>query len=279
MFVRNALTIDVEEWYQTVLFKDSIRGKNVSTNLTHNIGRILSILEEYDTKATFFIVADVADKNPSFVKSILNSGHEIASHGYKHKLVYKYTHDEFRGDVERSFDILSNLSGTAILGYRACTWSTTNKMTWALDILKETGFRYDASIYPIALNPLTVRELRRYPHILSNGLIEFPPSVFTFWGYNFPFAGGTFLRFFPKEFIKHKINQINSLNKPAIVYLHSWEFDVYPEHLRQISFWKKFIQYANLDSVEQKLRFLLESFKFTTISEILRYDEYIVDSA
>lgn len=268
-YVVNVLSIDVEEWYQTILFNKAGYSNMEVTDLPKNIYDILLLLDAYNTKATFFIVGSVAEKYPDVVKMIAQRGHEIASHGYHHRVVYKMSKQEFIKDTSLSLDVLRRTAQVEILGYRAPTWSIAKNTYWAIDALKSLGLKYDSSIYPVSWNLLESIKLKKFPYKIKDDFIEFPPSTFQFLGYNFPFAGGTFLRFFPYNFIKNIIIEINKKWHPATVYLHSWEFDDEAPKLN-IQKWRYLIQYGNLRSVKRKLRLLLQNFKFSPIREVLR---------
>jgi polysaccharide deacetylase family protein (PEP-CTERM system associated) len=272
--VLNALSIDVEEWYQTVLFNRNYTGDSEMTNLPENIADILDLLDRHNVKATFFVVASVAEKYPDMIRTISGKGHEICSHGYSHKLVYKDSKQYFIKDVGYSLEVLSKLADKQILGYRAPTWSITKKMDWAIDSLCSLGLKYDSSIYPIGINLFDLQEnYRRFPYEIKEDFIEFPPSTFKFLGYNFPFSGGIFLRFFPLDFIKKQIHDINKDKHPAVVYLHPWEFDHNYPKVALLS-WKHMIQYGNLESVKIKLESLLETFRFCPMRECLQLLNY-----
>lgn len=262
----NALTIDVEEWYQTILFfKDNQENTRV-TNLLKNIHEILTLFAKYKAKATFFIVGSVAQKYPNLIKEIIRSGHEVASHGYFHQLAYRLPEKDFFYDVKKSLDILNDLTGNHIIGYRAPTWSITQEMSWAIDILKSLKLRYDSSMYPVGFG---LSNFKRFPYEIKEDFVEFPPSVFQFLGCNFPFAGGTFLRLLPFDFIKNKISELNKKGSSSMVYFHSWEFDEQAP-CRYIPKWKYLVQYSNVKSVKRKIEFLLKSFKFSSIKDILQ---------
>ncbi|MCF7907358.1 MAG: polysaccharide deacetylase family protein [Candidatus Omnitrophica bacterium] len=265
----NAISIDVEEWYQTTLINGNNFSNTESTSLLKNIDEILSLFEECNTKATFFIVGSVVKQYPDIVRMIAERGHELASHGYFHKLVYRMSKQEFSRDLALSLDVLRESAQTNILGYRAPTWSIINDAHWAVDILQAAGLRYDSSIYPFSFNLIKSRKLERFPYKINDNFIEFPPSTFKFLNYNLPFCGGMFLRNFPLSFIKNKIIEINAKGHPAMVYLHSWEFDSQAAKFK-IPNWKRLIQYSNIGSVKGKLLELLQSFKFTSIKEVLQ---------
>ncbi len=267
--VVNALSIDVEEWYETMLFDRNYTGDSEMTNLPENIADILDLLDKHNVKATFFVVAHVAEKYPEAIRIISGKGHEICSHGYLHRPVYKNSKQDFIKDVGYSLGVLSKLANTQILGYRAPTWSITKEMDWAIDVLYSLGLKYDSSIYPVGINPFNLPENhKRFPYKIKADFIEFPPSTFKFLGYNFPFSGGIFLRFFPLNFIKKQIQDINKDKHPALVYFHPWEFEHSYPKVALLS-WKHMIQYGNLESVKVKLKSLLETFRFCPIRECL----------
>lgn len=266
--ITNALCIDVEEWYQTILFNRNSLSDTEITDLPENVYGILSLLDQYNTKATFFIVGLLAKKYPGLIKTISKSGHEIASHGYLHTSLYSMSRKEFSRDLDASLDILNKFSQVKIIGYRAPTWSIRMDAGWVIDILRLKGFRYDSSIYPLSTNLMRCIKLKIYPYTLDKDLIEFPPSVFRFMGYNFPFAGGMFLRFLPFCLIERKIKYINSRGYPAMVYFHPWEFANNVSKLN-VRGWKRWVQYGNASSVKKKLNLLLQKFKFGPIKDIL----------
>lgn len=264
--ILNALSVDVEEWYQTILYNRIFYNDNKITNLPQDLYKILDLLDDYNTKATFFIVGSVAKKYSDLIKVIAEKGHEIASHGYLHRLVYKLSEEEFLEDTKRSLEILNKITQSKIIGYRAPTWSIVRRTPWAIDVLKSLGLRYDSSIYPIGLD---LSNSRRFPYEIRNDFIEFSPSTFQFLSCNFPFAGGTFLRFLSLKFLKNRIMEINRKGYPAMVYFHSWEFDS-NHSTANLSKWKYVVQYSNVDSVKRKLNFLLQNLKFSSIRQVLK---------
>lgn len=266
----NAISVDVEEWYQTILFSSNNNVKvRLVTNLAINIADILSLLNEYNTKATFFIVGSLAEKYPEAIRMIADNGHEICSHNYHHRLVYKMSKEEFSRDLRLSLDALRKNSNKEVLGFRAPSWSITKDSHWSIDILRSCGLKYDSSIYPVNLDLFNSQSHKKFPYKIKNDFIEFPPSTFQFLGNNFPFAGGTFLRLFNSSFIFNKIKGINEKGNPAMIYFHSWEFDNGPPDLI-CQKWKQLIQYGNLGSVREKVKLLLKNFKFCPIKEILQ---------
>lgn len=264
----NALTIDVEEWYQTVFFNKAGYKNDMVTDLAKNIDEILELLEEYNIKATFFIVGLVAEKYPDLVKRIKNGGHEIGSHGYSHNLIYELSKEQFAEEAKKSTDIIEGIIKDKIIGYRASTWSITSRMTWAIDVLESLGFKYDSSIYPKSFN--FNNSYKRFPFEIKKGFIEFPPSTSRFLMLNLPFAGGIFMRFNRPGYIYNGISKVNKMGFPALIYFHSWEFSN-DKSLSGIPTRKRFIQYGNIGSIKKKLNFLFKNFKFCPIRDLLGF--------
>jgi len=262
----NALTIDVEEWYQTVFFNKAGYKNDMVTDLPQNINEILKMLEGYDIKATFFIVGLVAQKYPDLVRKIKDQGHEIGSHGYSHNLIYELSKEQFKDEVKRSIDILEEIIKDKVIGYRASTWSITSRMIWAIDVLESAGFKYDSSIYPKTFD--FKGSNKRFPYEIKKGFIEFPPSTSRFLMLNYPFAGGVFMRFYPQRCAYNGISKINKIGLPALIYFHSWEFSN-DQSLSGIPAWKRFVQYGNIGSIKKKLDFLFKNYKFCPMRQIL----------
>ncbi|MCI0529835.1 MAG: polysaccharide deacetylase family protein, partial [Nitrospira sp.] len=203
----NALTIDVEDYYHVSAFATAIRYEDwhrYESRVEKNTHQILDILDEFNTKGTFFILGWVAERHTQLVKAINERGHEIASHGYAHELIYNQTTGQFREETRRSKQILEDAIGQPVIGYRAASYSITPESLWALDILTEEGFIYDSSIFPIYHDCYGIPGSQRFCHVLNgNGksrLVEFPLSTIRLTGINIPVAGGGYLRLFPYAF-------------------------------------------------------------------------------
>ena len=269
------MSIDVEDYYMVSAFADVVRfrdWKSYDSRLEKNTYRILELLAEYGVKATFFILGWIGENYPTLVRDICSAGHEVASHGYNHRLIYELSPDEFREDIRRSKKILEDISGSRIAGYRAASYSLVRETFWALDILIEEGFAYDSSIFPIYHDRYGVPNAERFPHIISRNsstIWEFPLSTYRFWGGNIPVAGGGYFRLFPFWISRSAIRRINSKeNKPVIFYFHPWEIDEEQPRLngRRLSMMR---HYTNLSSTYLKLRTLLREFQFQPISSFL----------
>ncbi len=269
----NALTIDVEDYYMVSAFADVIKFEDwhmYESRVEKNTYALLELLNAHNTKATFFVLGWIAERNRKMVRDIHEAGHEVASHGYNHRLVYNLTPDQFREDVRQSKSILENITGTPVIGYRAASYSIIKKTIWALDILIEEKFLYDSSIFPIHHDRYGFPEAERFSHMIkrpAGTIIEFPPSTYRLFGQNLPVAGGGYLRLFPLLLTKKAIQRINEKEgNMAIVYLHPWEIDI--DQPRLNGCWKsRFRHYINLKSTLPKLKNFLNEFRFKPLSD------------
>lgn len=268
----NAMTVDLEDWYHSIdsiPFRDWYRYESRLEVSTH---KILEILKQSEVRATFFVLGYVAGKYPALVKEISSMGHEIATHGYSHSLVYRQTPQEFREDLRRSIKVIEDVTHQKVLGYRAPYWTITKESYWALDILQEEGIKYDSSIYPVKTYLYGIPGAPVYPYIVKenngNKLIEFPPSTVTFFGLRVPIAGGFYLRALPSWLVHWGIRKINKEGQSAIVYIHPPEFDSLKPVVK-LPLKEKILHYYNLGVMEKKLKLLLSEFKFNSIRELL----------
>lgn len=271
----NALTVDVEDYYQVSAFDTVVRFEDwgrYESRVVPSTYRILDILDDKGAKGTFFVLGWIAQNNPELVKNIQKRGHEIACHGYSHRRVYTQTPEQFRAETRMSKRILEDITGHEVIGYRAASYSITPKSMWALDILTEEGFKYDSSIFPIRHDIYGIPGYPRFMHKLKgNGspMIEMPLSTVRFLGTNFPVGGGGYLRLYPYLFTSLAIRRINNVEgAPAIVYLHPWEID--PDQPRiEAPLISHFRHYTNLGGMEKKLIKLLAGFSFAPLREIM----------
>jgi len=272
----NALTIDVEDYYHVSAFEAVVRYEDwhrYESRVEKNTHRILDLLDECKTKATFFMLGWVAEHHPELPREIDRRGHEVACHGYSHKLIYGQTEHEFREETKRAKACIEDIVQKPVLGYRAASFSITSKSLWALNILAEEGFRYDSSIFPIRHDRYGIPGFQRFPHRLKlNGnpsLIEFPPTTFLWGPLILPTAGGGYLRLLPLRFILWTIRKVHKQDKePVMLYLHPWELD--PGQPRLGGSWaSRFRHYVNLHKTEGKLTALLDAFRFAPMREVL----------
>ena len=281
----NALTVDVEDYFQVAALAEAIRPEDWNTHelrVERNTHRLLDIFDEAGVKATFFVLGWVAEACPALVPEIAARGHEIASHGYSHQLVYTQTPETFREETRRSRAVLEDQAQRAIIGYRAASYSVTKDSLWALDILAEEGFTWDSSIFPVKHDRYGIPGAERWPHRLTTPggaeLTEFPLTTLKIGPLNIPIAGGGYFRLYPYALTRAGLARVNNSDKqPFIFYLHPWELD--PEQPRVKVGWKsRFRHYNNLEKCEVRLRRLLGDFRFDTVGRILTEQGFRPDS-
>lgn len=273
--VLNAMTIDVEDYFQVSAFEGRAPRHTwdaFESRVCANTERLLSIFEDVGVTATFFVLGWVAERHPSLVRRIVGGGHEVASHGYAHRLVYDLTREAFRDDVRRSKALLESASGTRVYGYRAPSYSVTPRSLWALDILIEEGFGYDSSIFPIHHDRYGIPVSPREPYVLERdggSLIEAPGSAIRIGPVNLPVGGGGYFRLLPYGWTRWGIRRMNVREgRPAIFYLHPWEIDPDQPRLGAGGL-AQLRHYRNLDQTEGRLRRLLADFTFGPMREVL----------
>ena len=274
----NALTIDVEDYYHVSAFESVVRFEEwdrYESRVERNTYRFLDLLDEYKTKATFFVLGWIAERQPTLVRAIDAHGHEVASHGYAHRRVYTQTPAEFREETRRSKRLVEDILGQSVIGYRAASYSITAASLWALDILQEEGFVYDSSIFPIRHDLYGIPGYPRFCHVHNehgnSGMVEFPPSTVRLGGVNIPIAGGGYFRLFPYAFTRWGIRHLNEKEgHPASVYLHPWEIDANQPRILPARGLSRFRHYLHLDKTAARLLCLLRDFRFGTMTEVLQ---------
>jgi polysaccharide deacetylase family protein (PEP-CTERM system associated) len=266
--VVNAMTIDVEDYFHVSVFDGVVprsQWEQLEARVTSNTDRLVDLLAEYQVTATFFILGWVAERCPDLVRRIASQGHEIASHGFAHRLVYDQTPAAFRDDVKRAKAMLESIAGRRVHGFRAPSYSVTPRSLWAIDVLIEEGYTYDASIFPIRHDRYGIPSSPRHPFRFErNGrvLVEAPASTVRIGSMNLPIGGGGYFRILPYGWTRWGIDRVNRVEKrPAIFYLHPWEIDPGQPPLRA-GILSRFRHYHNLAATEQRLRRLLTDFKF-----------------
>lgn len=267
--MRNALSFDIEDWFQVENMKGAIPFSDWDTlelRVARNTERILKILRDNDTRATFFVLGWVAERCPALVREIAREGHEMASHGHAHDLVYNLTRDEFRADIRKSKETIESIAQKKIYGYRAPSFSITNDSMWALDILKDEGFTYDSSIFPVSFHDrYGFDKCESSPFRWPNGLMEVPLTVYRLKGMTLPLAGGGYFRLLPYMYFKYFFRKLNKRNERFTFYLHPWEIDPgQPRVDVPLNF--RFRHYVNLKETEAGLKKLLRDFRFDGIS-------------
>ena len=274
--VVNAFSVDVEDYFQVSALASAIPRETWSSRdlrVERNTGVLLDLLAERNLRGTFFVLGWIADRCPALVKRIAAAGHEVASHGYSHQLIYNQSQDEFREETTRSKHLLEDLVGAPVIGYRAASFSITPKSLWALDTLIDLGFQYDSSVFPIHHDRYGIPNASPEPHVIKapsgRGIAEFPMSAATFFGVKVPVSGGGYFRIFPYWLIRAGLKQINEQQqRPFTFYLHPWEVD--PEQPRvKVGAVSRFRHYTNLSRCEPRLRQLLGEFEFSTMRDVL----------
>ncbi len=272
----NALTVDVEDYFQVSAFASRICRKNweqYECRVESNTNRILSIFDKAEVLGTFFILGWVADRYPALVRRIAAAGHEVASHGYWHQLIYDQTPEEFADDISASREAIYHACGVEVTAYRAPSFSIVPRSRWALDILAEQGFTVDSSIFPIAghdrYGDSTAPRGIHTIETQHGDITEFPPTAGRLGKIPLPIGGGYF-RFFPRSFTQIAINQVRKKGSPAMFYIHPWEVDPDQPRISGISRKSHFRHYVGLKQTETKLRCLLNLFRFAPMGQIIK---------
>ena len=271
----NAFSVDVEDYFQVAALAPAIPRESWAdreSRVERNTDRILALLEERGIRGTFFVLGWIAERHPALVRRIAAAGHEIASHGYSHQLIYTQSPTEFHAETSRSKHLLEDLCGTAVQGYRAASFSITRRSLWALDVLAELGFRYDSSIFPIRHDRYGIPGAPEAPGPITTPsgatLIEFPMCAARWCGVRVPVSGGGYFRLLPFPVTRWGLRQINARGRPFTFYLHPWELD--PDQPRvEVSRLSRFRHYTNLHCCEDRLRRLLAEFPFAPMREVL----------
>jgi len=267
-------SIDVEDWFHILDLASTPpidRWEDLPSRVTANFRKLIDTFDEREVKTTCFFLGWVAEKYPELVKEAAASGHEIASHGYNHRLVYNMTPEEFRDDITRAKRILEDITGRPVNGFRSSGFSVTDKTPWFFDILAEAGYRYDSSLFPGPRSHGGLNTDKLAPHRISvndSGIVEIPISVVRLPGRPLCFFGGGYLRFFPYTVVKYMINRVHSEGRPVVIYIHPREID--PGHPRlPMSARRRFKTYVNLKTTEKKLIRLIDSFDGMTFTEYI----------
>jgi polysaccharide deacetylase family protein (PEP-CTERM system associated) len=279
--MRNALTIDVEEYFHAHAYERVIGAAawdRLPGRVVENTRRILALLGRHRARATFFVLGWVADRHPELVREIARGGHELGSHGYAHRLLYRQTPEEFADDLGRSLAAIRRAvgEGTTLLGYRAPAFSLTDDSLWALDVMQAHGLRYDSSLQPIVAGKSARLRGGKRTGIVGAGrfatrlgrLWEFPVSTIRLAGRNWPVAGGGWFRLLPLWVTRHAIARINAEGAPAIVYLHPWEFDPAEPTVDGAPVLSRFRHRLNLHKTEMRLGRLLDEGEFGPLCEV-----------
>ncbi|KXJ41550.1 MAG: polysaccharide deacetylase [Methylothermaceae bacteria B42] len=269
----NAMSVDVEDWFQVSAFESHIDRKDwnkLVPRVEANTKKILNLFDDAGIKATFFTLGWVAERFPQLIKEIVSQGHELACHGYSHVRVTEQNPQEFREDVKRAKEILEDMVGVPVIGYRAASYSIGRDNLWALEILQDLGFRYSSSIYPVKHDLYGMPEAPRFAFFPENApkLLEIPVTTVKLGGRNFPCGGGGYFRLYPYFLSKWALKQVNQEGQSTVFYFHPWEVDPQQPRPQGLSLKTRLRHYLNLNRMESRLRSLLEDFKWDTMANV-----------
>lgn len=269
----SAMSVDVEDYFQVSAFRPYIEPRDWDQHplrLERNMHRILELFGEHDVRATFFWLGWAAERLPGLVREVARMGHEIASHGFSHVRVHDQTPAQFREDITRTKALLEDLSGTAVLGYRAASFSIDARNLWAFDQLWEAGYRYSSSINPISHDHYGMREAPRFPFRFDGKpLREIPITTVELAGRRLPCGGGGFFRLFPYAWSRWALRRVcGREGRPAVFYFHPWEIDPGQPRVAGLDPRSRFRHYVNLHRFEPKLRRLCTDFRWGPMKEV-----------
>ncbi len=270
--ITNALTIDVEDYFQVSAMAPYIRRSEWDSRecrVEANVDRILALLARHDTRATFFTLGWVAERYPQLVRRIVAGGHELASHGHGHERASDLSREAFTQDIVRAKALLEDVGGVAVQGYRAPSFSIGHGNLWAFDCLLETGHRYSSSIYPIQHDHYGMPDAPRFAHAVRDGLLEVPVTTVRLGERNLPSSGGGWFRLFPYALTRWMIRRVNEQDRAAaIFYFHPWEIDHGQPRVPGINLKTRFRHYVNIGRTEQRLDALLSDFRWGRMDDI-----------
>ncbi len=275
--MQNAFTVDVEDYFKVAAFTDVVAmssWERRESRVERNTMAVLDLLAVHRVRGTFFVLGWVARQFPRLVRTIAARGHEIASHGMNHEMVYQQTPDVFRAQTRAAKAMLEELVQRPVIGYRAATYSITRASLWALDVLAEEGFLYDSSIFPMHHDNYGIPDARREPHLLrtshGNTIVEFPISVVRYGKLTLPVGGGGYFRIFPYALTRWGLRRLNAQQREFVFYIHPWEIDPEQPRIAQARLRSRLRHYFNLDRCRSRLERLLQDFAFVPVVELLR---------
>jgi polysaccharide deacetylase family protein (PEP-CTERM system associated) len=270
--ITNALTIDVEDYFQVSAFAPYIARTDWDQRecrVERNVDRILELLRSRETQATFFTLGWIAERYPALVRRIVAEGHELASHGYGHQRASDLSRDDFDADIRRAKGILEDISGQAVTGYRAPSFSIGSANLWAFDCLANAGYRYSSSIYPIRHDHYGMPESPRFAYPVQSGLLEVPITTLRLFQRNLPSSGGGYFRLLPYALSRWMLRRVNAADRqPAVFYFHPWEIDARQPRIPGIDAKTRFRHYVNIPRMEGRLQQLLGDFRWGRMDRI-----------
>lgn len=270
--LRNAMTIDVEDYFQVSAFAPYIRREDwhgMECRVERNIERILALLAQKQTRATFFTLGWIAERYPQLIRAIVAGGHELASHGYGHERASDLSPAAFLDDVGRAKALLEDLGGVSVVGYRAPSFSIGKNNLWAFDVLRDAGYRYSSSVYPIAHDHYGMPDSPRFAYPVREGLLEIPVTTLRVGSRNLPSSGGGYFRLLPYALSRWMIGRVNEVDgEPAVFYFHPWEIDTEQPRVAGIDAKTRFRHYVNIPRTHDRIARLLGDFRWGRMDEI-----------
>ena len=267
----NAFTVDFEDWYQGLEIYKVDSWHKFETRIDRYCDQLLQLLEKHNTRATFFVLGYVAEKQPRLVEAIHKAGHEIGSHGYGHNQIYKLKPEEFNEEIVRTNDAIMSITGKRPIGFRAPIFSIIKGTYWAFDILLDNGYKYDSSIFPVLNYRYGVVKADRFRHMITadsgRQIVELPITTGRLFGVNLPVGGGAYFRIWPYAVTKWGFRQVNKSGRPGMFYVHPWEIDSDPPKT-EMPLRIHLTHYHRLGSTLKKLDKLLSDFKFSSAADV-----------
>jgi polysaccharide deacetylase family protein (PEP-CTERM system associated) len=274
--ITNALTVDVEDYFQVSAFARYIPRSEWDRRECHverNVARILDLLDEHGACATFFTLGWVAERYPHVVRDIVARGHELASHGYGHERATELSEAQFTEDIARAKRVLEDTAGVPVAGYRAPSFSIDERNLWAFDCLARTGYRYSSSVYPVRHDHYGMPSAPRFAHAVRDGLLEVPATTSRILNRNLPSSGGGYFRLLPYAMSRWMLRRVNEVDgKPAVFYFHPWEIDPAQPRIPGLDGKTRFRHYVNIDRMESRVRRLLGDFRWDRMDRIFLKD-------
>ena len=270
--ITNALTIDVEDYFQVSAFAPYIRRDewdSLECRVERNVDRILEMLAGNRIHATFFTLGWIAERYPQLVRRIVAGGHELASHGYGHERASDLTQAAFSDDITRAKQLLEDLGGVEVRGYRAPSFSIGVNNLWAFDSLARAGYRYSSSIYPIKHDHYGMPDSPRFAYRVGAGLLEVPVTTVRLMKRNLPSSGGGYFRLLPYPVSRWLMRRVNTVDRePAIFYFHPWEIDPDQPRVAGVDAKSRFRHYVNIGRNERRLQQLMQDFRWGRMDQI-----------
>jgi polysaccharide deacetylase family protein (PEP-CTERM system associated) len=272
---RHVFTVDLEDWYQGLEIDMNHWGRFLP-RIENGLDVLLDLCDEANVHATFFVLGHQAEKTPEVIRKVHDRGHEIACHGYSHRFIYEQTPQQFQLEVRRAKQVLEQITGDSVDGFRAPFFSITEKSVWALDLLLEEGFRYDSSLFPVLNYRYGLRAAARVPGTIKTpagaSLFEIPLSTVRFPhpdlpGINLPISGGGYFRLYPYALTRALVKLLEKQGTGLVFYVHPWEFDHEHPRLRMPRRIAQFTHYLNLPAMSSRTRQLMADFSFVSIRE------------